>query len=55
MHGVSEFPSPPMTTIKEPLPETASHAVATLTALMNGEQPPRRLSLPVRLLVRESA
>ncbi|EIQ00002.1 transcriptional regulator [Opitutaceae bacterium TAV1] len=55
MHGVSEFLTPPMTTIEEPLAETANHAVATLTALMNGEQPPRRISLPVRLLVRESA
>jgi len=55
LHGVSEFLSPPMTTIEDPLAEIANQAVAVLAALMRGEQPPPVHTLPVRLLARESA
>lgn len=53
-YGVSEFLSPPMTTIEEPLSAIGDQAVATLTALMEGKKPPRKITLPVRLLARES-
>lgn len=55
IHGVSKFLTPPMTTIEQPLGEVAELAVATLAALMRGETPPRQTTLPVRLIVRESA
>lgn len=53
--GVSEYLSPPMTTIEEPLPLIGNQAVATLIALLEGKTPPRTVTLPVRLLQRESA
>lgn len=55
IHGVSKFLTPPMTTIEQPLGEVADLAVDTLAALMRGETPPREATLPVRLIVRESA
>jgi LacI family transcriptional regulator len=55
IHGVSKFLTPPMTTIEQPLGEVADLAVATLAALMRGETPPLQTTLPVRLIVRESA
>lgn len=53
--GVSEFLTPPMTTIEEPLAQIGNQAVATLIALMEGKTPPPVVTLPVRLLQRESA
>lgn len=55
IHGVSEFLTPPMTTIEEPLPAIANAAVSVLAALMRGEKPPQETTLPVKLLLRESA
>ena len=55
IHGVSEFLVPPMTTIEEPLPLLARRAVETLAALMRKEEVPPQETLPVKLLVRESA
>ncbi len=55
IHGVSEFLTPPMTTIEEPLADIASSAVRILAALMHGEEPPQENMLPVKLLLRESA
>lgn len=53
--GVSEFLTPPMTTVEEPLMNIANQAVETLAALMRGEKPQRENLLPVRLRPRESA
>lgn len=55
IHGVSKFLTPPMTTIEQPLGEVAETAVATLAAMMRGEDPPLDIAHPVRLIVRESA
>lgn len=55
LHGVSKFLTPPMTAIEQPLGEVAERAVEMLVALMRGESPPREHTVPVRLVVRESA
>ncbi len=55
IHGVSGFLAPPMTTVQQPLMELATRAVDTVLALICGDQPPRDVELPVRLIPRESA
>jgi DNA-binding LacI/PurR family transcriptional regulator len=53
---ISEFLTPPMTTVEEPLAEMANQTIDMLTTLMKGEKPTQpQLTLPVRFLGRESA
>lgn len=53
--GISALQNPPLTTIEEPLREMAEQAVAMLDRLTCGEAvAARQLTLPVRLLVRDS-
>ncbi len=55
VHGVSEFLSPPMTTIEEPLRDIAERAVTILASLIADPSiKPNVETMPVRLLQRES-
>ncbi|MFG6446143.1 LacI family DNA-binding transcriptional regulator [Microbacterium sp. P06] len=45
---------PPLTTVRQDFDELAARAVATLIALIEGEQPDPVVSLPPRLVMRES-
>jgi len=54
--AVSEFLTPPMTTVEEPLAAMGDRAVEMLVGLMAGEEPEeKQVTLPVRFLARESA
>ena len=47
---------PPLTTIRQPIQETGSIAVDTLTdVLKNGAEPPRHIVLPTELVIRQSS
>lgn len=53
--GISAFLNPPLTTLEEPLKEMAEQAAGIIDRLSSGEKiPQRQLSLPVRLLGRDS-
>lgn len=46
---------PPLTTVRNPIDETAVEAVRILAELIEGDGPPRHLVLPTELIVRASA
>jgi len=50
----SNYVSPPLTTVRQPLHEQGKRATETLLALIEGKQVPDRVILPTELIVRRS-
>jgi PAS domain S-box-containing protein len=50
----AKFASPPLTTIRQPLYEQGRRATEMLLALMAGEDVPRYVTLPTKLVIRQS-
>ena len=50
----SQFVTPPLTTVRQPIYEQGKRAVEMLLALMAGEEVPDQVTLPTQLVVRQS-
>jgi DNA-binding LacI/PurR family transcriptional regulator len=52
---LAAYASPPLTSVRQPMTEMASHAVRLLVEQIRGQGPATSVRLPARLVVRESS